>query len=432
MKITCPDCSQILELEPEVLAALQGQPHFACPVCEGLMAVPAPNPAASDAQPIGTQKPASTIVKTHRGLNRNLLVLGVVTLVMLGVVAVFLASKNGGNIFNTFQNISNQILHNSYFTQLITNGVTTEKDLEALAEIRPYGDGFIGVSKDPLAWDQAQELARRTGAQILAVDDATIDSREQLLTWLRATFESHLSSTVWVHDQGESSVLAGSEILAVKERGTQRKVLLHWQASISALATADNGWTPLFPNDVLTGWTGDVAGYRLANGILTSTYKGGDLISPKEYGSFQLRFDLRLSSGGNNGIGVWCAKDKGPYKYLAHTGFEIQLLDDLSPTYTTGKPWQSHGALTYFITPKRKPMGAAGTWNNHEIRMEGTKLTVIINDVTVIDQELPTGDPVAQRSRKHRLDLTKKRGHLVFCGMKGPVDFRNVMIKELP
>ncbi|MCC6884791.1 MAG: SUMF1/EgtB/PvdO family nonheme iron enzyme [Verrucomicrobiales bacterium] len=41
MKITCPHCSQILELTPDVLAALQGQPHFACPMCEELMAVPA-------------------------------------------------------------------------------------------------------------------------------------------------------------------------------------------------------------------------------------------------------------------------------------------------------------------------------------------------------------------------------------------------------
>ncbi len=190
-------------------------------------------------------------------------------------------------------------------------------------------------------------------------------------------------------------------------------------------------WQPLFPNDSLTGWTGDTAGYRLANGILTSTEEGGDLISPKEYGSFHLKFDLRLCPGGNNGIGIWCADNKQGYKFLLHTGFEIQLIDDASPTYTKAKPWQSHGALTYFLAPQAKPMQPAGSWNAHEIRMEGTRLTVIINNVTVIDQELPTGDPVAKGSRRHRLDLSKKRGHVVFSGMKGPVDFRNLMIRDL-
>lgn len=40
MNLTCPHCSQTLDLAPEVLAALQGQPLFACPMCEGHMAVP--------------------------------------------------------------------------------------------------------------------------------------------------------------------------------------------------------------------------------------------------------------------------------------------------------------------------------------------------------------------------------------------------------
>ena len=218
-------------------------------------------------------------------------------------------------------------------------------------------------------------------------------------------------------------------VLASKMRG----FIVEWDAKTppAMSASTEDGFMPLFTNDSLSGWKGDVAGYRYANSTLTSTANGGDLISPKEYGSFHLKFDLRLSPGGNNGIGVWCSDKNQGYKFLAHTGFEIQLLDDLSPTYTTGKLWQSHGALTYFITPKAKPMGPPWSWNTHEIRMEGTKLTVIINNVTVIDQELPRGDPEAAGSRRHRLDLSKKRGHLVFCGMKGPVDFRNVMIKDL-
>ena len=190
-------------------------------------------------------------------------------------------------------------------------------------------------------------------------------------------------------------------------------------------------WQPLFPSNTLAGWTGDVAGYSLANGILTSTDKGGDLISPKEYGGFHLKFDLRLTVGANNGIGVWCADNKGPYNFVGHTGFEIQLIDDNLPTYTKGDPWHLHGALSYFLTPKAKPMGLPGSWNSHELRIEGTHITLLINDKIVLDEELPRGYPVSGGSRRHRLDFSRQRGHLVFCGMKGPVEFRNVRIKEL-
>lgn len=237
MKITCPHCSQTLELETDVLAAIQGQPHFACPACEGLMAVPKATPPPSAPQRTGPCKPGSTITTAQLGLNRNLLVLGVVTLVILGGVAAFLASKNGGNIYHTFQNITNQIIHNSYFTQLIASGATTEKDLEAIAEIRPYGEGFIGVSKEAFDWEQAQDLAKRTGAQVLAVEDSVVSSKE-LLAWLKPTFSSNLHTPVWVREGREARVLTDSEILAAKAMDRQRKVLLHWQVGDVALAAA--------------------------------------------------------------------------------------------------------------------------------------------------------------------------------------------------
>jgi len=40
MKITCPHCSQHLELDSETLIALEGASHFDCPTCGGAMAVP--------------------------------------------------------------------------------------------------------------------------------------------------------------------------------------------------------------------------------------------------------------------------------------------------------------------------------------------------------------------------------------------------------
>lgn len=186
----------------------------------------------------------------------------------------------------------------------------------------------------------------------------------------------------------------------------------------------------LFADGTLGGWTGDLAGYSLRDGVLLASEKAGDLVSPEEYGSFHLKFELRLSPGANSGIGVWCAKEKGAFGFLTHTGFEIQLLDDTDPAFASAKPWQLHGSLYNFLAPKAKAMGPPGSWNRHEIRVEGTRLVVVVNDVTVLDEELPTGDP-AEGSRQPRIDFSTKRGHLVICGSSGPVEFRNLSIRTL-
>ncbi len=229
MKITCPHCSQKLELDPETLTALEGSSHFHCPACSEAVEVPAPVlvPANQAAPGQGKRRKSKRVaLQTQQGKNRNMLVLGVVALLTIGGVALFLASKNGGNIFNTFQNVTNQIINNSYFTQLIADGVTTKENLEAIAEIRPYGDGFIGISKEEMDWEQGMELAGHTGSQILAVNAGP---QEELSEWLNETFGAKLATTAWVREQGTGAVLAGSEILDSKELNRQRLTLLHWQ-----------------------------------------------------------------------------------------------------------------------------------------------------------------------------------------------------------
>ena len=169
------------------------------------------------------------MAQTHKGMNRNLLVLGVITLLALGGIAAFLAARSGGNIFNTVNNITNQIIHNSYFTQLIASGVTTEKDLKAIAEIRPYGDSFIGISKEPLTWEQAEDFAKRTGAEVLPIEDTPEGSRKQLADWLNATFPTHLGSTLWVRQDGQTQVLDRRDVLSVTSLDSPRKVILQWK-----------------------------------------------------------------------------------------------------------------------------------------------------------------------------------------------------------
>ena len=93
MKITCPHCSQTLELTPDVLAALQGQPHFACPVCEGLMAVPSIHTTA----PAETARPRVQAA-TNRKSKSFFLLSGIGVLVVIVLGSFFFLSTTTGDL----------------------------------------------------------------------------------------------------------------------------------------------------------------------------------------------------------------------------------------------------------------------------------------------------------------------------------------------
>jgi serine/threonine protein kinase len=191
---------------------------------------------------------------------------------------------------------------------------------------------------------------------------------------------------------------------------------------------ADTTWVPLFPNDSLSGWTGDTSFYRVSNGILTGSGRG-DLISPKEYGNFQLKFDLRLSAETNSGLGIWREASTGSTSGAAH-GFEVQIQDDTAPKYSKQELWQRHGGIYYFKEPLALAMNPVGSWNTHEIHLEGARLKVTINGKLVQDADVTRLRPVTARAPV--LDVSRKRGHLIILGRNGVAEFRNMQIKELP
>ena len=228
MKTTCPHCSVHIDIDPETHAALQAQTHFQCPGCNGSVAVP-PMSGAAPPQPT-SPAPATILAQAHRGLNRNMLILGSAALLVLGGLGFFLASRSG-SIANTEQKITNEIIHNLYFQQLIAAGSTTGKDLEAVAVIRPYGTGFIGASKDALGWDAAKALAQRAGAEVLEPESSPPNPSGELTRWIRSNFAAHLAAPVWVGRSGQPHILNGDEVLSVTTTNRPRKVLVWWRSS---------------------------------------------------------------------------------------------------------------------------------------------------------------------------------------------------------
>ncbi|MBL8229479.1 MAG: DUF1080 domain-containing protein [Bryobacterales bacterium] len=193
---------------------------------------------------------------------------------------------------------------------------------------------------------------------------------------------------------------------------------------------AEDGFVSLFDGKTLRGWTlvgGKGPGYVVQDGILVCPVDGGgNLYTEKEYSNFVLRFEYKLSPGGNNGLGV-----RAPLKGdAAYSGMELQLLDDGHEKYKGRLKPEQHTGSIYDVIPARsgyqKP---AGEWNEEEVIANGSKIQVKLNGVIIIHADLDTVQEPAVLKRHYGLKNTS--GHVGFLGHGTLVEFRNIRIKEL-
>lgn len=199
--------------------------------------------------------------------------------------------------------------------------------------------------------------------------------------------------------------------------------------ALPALA-AEPGFTDLFDGKTLRGWTlvpeRGTGGYFVENGILVSApdFKG-NLRTDEEYANFILRFEFRLSEGGNNGIGIRTP----PKGDAAYQGMEIQILDHEAPRYKNLKPWQVHGSI-YELFPAKTGHLKRTEWNEEEITANGSKITVKLNGAIIVDADLTTiTDPDLL---KRHPGIQRKSGHIALLGHDSRVEFRNLRVKRLP
>lgn len=209
------------------------------------------------------------------------------------------------------------------------------------------------------------------------------------------------------------------------------RILLLALCAIAAFAAGEPGFHPLFDGKTLDGWKlvgGHGPGYVVAEGgrIVCPKEGGGNLFTEKEYANFVFRFEFLLTPGANNGIGI-----RAPYEGdAAYKGMEIQILDDGDAQYKgVIRPEQYHGSV-YDVIPARtgfrKPVGE---WNEEEITANGRRITVKLNGVIILDDNL---DIVKEPKvlEKHP-GLARTSGHIGFLGLGSTVEFRNIRIQEL-
>jgi hypothetical protein len=185
------------------------------------------------------------------------------------------------------------------------------------------------------------------------------------------------------------------------------------------------GFVALFDGKTMEGWVGAVNGYTAEDGrLLIKQHGGGNLFTEKEYSDFIFRFEFKLPPGGNNGIGIRSPLKGNP----AFAAMEIQVIDNSAPKYAKLKDWQYHGSIYGVVPAKRGCLKPVGEWNSEEIKAEGSRITVTVNEMVIVDADLAEVEPMDGHAHP---GLHRETGHIGFLGHGAGVEFRNIRIKPL-
>lgn len=156
----------------------------------------------------------------------------------------------------------------------------------------------------------------------------------------------------------------------IRFRGTRAPALDRpaprgWEAPIDLLATGLAGWL-VRPAGGANGWT-------FQQGELINAPPSGNLVTRQRFTDFKLHLEVNVPPQGNSGI----------YLRGRH---EVQVTDDF------GKEPHSRlmGGIYGQVTPTTLPAKPAGAWQTFDVTLIGRRVTVVLNGVTMIDdQEIP-------------------------------------------
>jgi hypothetical protein len=192
------------------------------------------------------------------------------------------------------------------------------------------------------------------------------------------------------------------------------------------LASENEHFDSIFNGQDLSGWAGPIQNYDVDNGVIRcKPGKGGTIYTEKEYSDFVVRFQFKLSPGGNNGLAIrYPGQGDTAYKGMC----ELQILDNDASRYAKLDDRQYHGSAYGMVAAKRGFLRPTGEWNFQEVTVKGSTIKVELNGTVILNADLAT---VKEFMGKRVTGKDRKSGHFGFAGHSDPVEFRNVQIHDL-
>lgn len=209
--------------------------------------------------------------------------------------------------------------------------------------------------------------------------------------------------------------------------------LLPWTLAVichlapGAAAAQESQFRDLFENGSLEGWTlvnGEASSFALRNGVLQVRGERGWLRSPRTYGDFVLRAELRFVEPDSD-TGLFLRTGTGLEFIRGWPGdaYQVQLRDisvnvsdrplPLAHLYRHRVP---DGPTDYDRERVFALYGGPGEWQQLEVSAQGESLEVKLN-----------GEIVTRAS-----GLVNAEGYLGFQSESGLIEFRQLRIAEAP
>ncbi|MCB1061390.1 MAG: DUF1080 domain-containing protein [Verrucomicrobiae bacterium] len=169
--------------------------------------------------------------------------------------------------------------------------------------------------------------------------------------------------------------------------------------------------------------------WQVKDGVFTLTEKGGgDIVTKKQYGAFELTLDFKISKGGNSGLMYHVIEKAGSPPW--HTGPEVQIQDNVD-----GHDPQKAGWLYQLYAADTDATKPAGEWNTLRILITPEKCVHYMNGVKYCEYVKGSKDwdeKVAASKFSKFPDFGKPtKGHINLQDHGNVVSFRNVKIKSL-
>jgi len=223
-------------------------------------------------------------------------------------------------------------------------------------------------------------------------------------------------------------------------------ILLLLLTTSATAADTPSGFTPLFNGKDLSGWRGrphldpakeiegtpeeraakqaewdaDVAAHwKVENGVIVSDGHGVFLSTDRDYADFELSLEWMFpgpcgDSGiylrGNPQVQLWDPACERDFKHGCQKG--------------SGGLWNSPAGLEG-KDPLVKADRPIGEWNSTHVRIQGDRVTVVLNDQLVVDNQ-----PLQNYFAKGQAPLPE-RGPIQIQTHGAPMHVRNVFIREL-
>lgn len=164
-------------------------------------------------------------------------------------------------------------------------------------------------------------------------------------------------------------------------------VVLLLSCSSSKNSTGNGGWIPLFNGTSLEGWRAseNPSTFKVENGAIVVHgprahlfYEGP--VQDHNFKNFEFKAQVMTTPGSNSGIFFHTAYQESGWPAR---GYEAQVNNSQSDWRRTGSLYATQDVKEVYVKD--------GEWFTETIRVEGKRITIKINDRTVVDYTEPEG-----------------------------------------